>query len=108
MGTVNLHLTPEEAAGIISKGKSYVFKDQPQGRAGDNFFVNGRKFELIDVCERSLSIISQSYHTLDGYPTSTDFISGWKAAHNGEWNPEAVRYVHWFRDITAPMTNDLI
>lgn len=108
MGTVNLNLTPDEVTGILSKGKSYVFKDHPYGKAGDKFSINGRKFELIDVCERSLNVISRYYHIMDGYPTSADFVSGWKAAHSGEWDPGAVLYVHWFRDVTVPPTNDLI
>ena len=108
MSTVNMHLTPDEVSEVLGKGKTFVFKDRPCGKAGDKFSINGRTFELIDVSERSLNMISRYYHTMDGHPTSADFVSSWKAAHNGEWSPGAVLYVHWFRDITAPLTNDLI
>ncbi|WP_158308934.1 hypothetical protein [Methanocella arvoryzae] len=45
-------------------------------------------------------MITRYCHTIDGQPTSADFISKWKATHNGQWYPEAKMYVHWFRDVT--------
>ncbi len=108
MGNVNLHLTQDEESDILKKGRGYVFKSRPQGRTGDIFSIDGRRFELVDVCERSLSMISKQYYTLKGYSTPSDFAAAWKREHPGEWNPDAKLYVHWFRDITGPLTNDLI
>ena len=108
MGTISLQLTPEEVTEVLGKGKTCVFKDHPYGKAGDRFFINGRTYELIDVSERSLDMISLYCHAIDGQPTSADFVSKWKAAHDGQWDPEALIYVHWFRDVTAQLTNDLI
>jgi hypothetical protein len=108
MSIVNLHLTPDEEAGILKKGKSYVFKARPQGRTGDIFAINGRQFELIDVCERSLSMISRQYHTMDGYASPSDFVAGRKDDHGDKQGLDTKLYIHWFRDITSPKTDDLI
>ncbi len=108
MSTVNLHLTSAEEAGILNKRKGYVFKDRPWGKAGDTFSVDGRQFELIDVSERSLNNVSQKYHTMDGYATPSDFLSGWKTVYGSEGDPGSILYIHWFRDITKPESNDLI
>lgn len=108
MGNVNIQLTQDEEADILKRGRGFVFKSTPQGRAGDTFSIDGRRFELVDVCERSLSMVSQQYYTIDGYSTPSDFSAAWKRAHRGVWDPDAKLYVHWFRDVTSQLTNDLI
>lgn len=108
MGNVNFHLTQDEEADILTKGRGFVFKNTPQGRAGDTFSIDGRRFELIDICERSLGTVSRQYYTIDGYSTPADFAAAWKRTHRVEWNPDAKLYVHWFRDVTSQLTNDLI
>jgi hypothetical protein len=85
MGNVNLRLTHDEEADILKKGRSYVFKTTPQGRTGDTFSIDGRRFELIDVCERSMDSVSRQYHTMGGYSTPSDFDAAWKRGHSGKW-----------------------
>lgn len=107
MGNVDLHLTQDEMADIMKKGRGYVFKESPQGRTGDTFSINGRRFELVDVCERPLSTIFRQYYTISGYTSPSDFAADLKRAH-GESASDSKLYVHWFRDITSSQTEDLI
>jgi hypothetical protein len=97
MGTVDLQLTQAEKESIV-KGKSHVFKDMPHGRAGDTFDVDGRRFEVIDVCERPISRIDR-YSVLREYSTLPTFIEEWNASHSSPCGPETFLFIHWFRNI---------
>jgi hypothetical protein len=108
MKDVDLHLTMEEVRDIIDEGTRHVFRSAPLGRAWDTFNINGKRFELIDVSERSVNAIANKYYRIEHYRSPEDFILGWKASHSGSCDPEQLLYIHWFRDITGNQGSDLI
>ena len=98
MGTVDLRLTPAEQQSILRDRKRHVFKDTSRARAWDTFTVNGERFEIIDVSERSLGAIASAYYPIEGCRSPGDFIRAWKARHSGDWRPEQTVFIHWFRE----------
>ncbi len=101
MKDVDLHLTCDELENILKEGTRHVFRSAPLGRAWDTFHVNGNHYELIDVSERSMGTIANTYYRLENYSTPEDFIRSWKDSHAGRWEPEQMLYIHWFRDIAG-------
>jgi|AGTN01.1.fsa_nt_gi hypothetical protein len=99
MGTVDIRLTPAEIK-CISEGTCHVYKSVPCGRPGDTFTVNDRRFEIIDVSERSLKAIANRYYRMEGYDSPADFLLDW-TAHYSLQDPECRIYVHWFRKIDS-------
>lgn len=105
---VDLHLTQEEEKYILNQGTRHVFRNAPLARAWDTFQVNGKQYEIIDVSERPLNTVANSYYRMENYGTPEEFIGGWKARNSGKWDPEQVLYIHWFRDVTVMPGSDLI
>ncbi|RPJ36507.1 MAG: hypothetical protein EHM35_08005 [Planctomycetaceae bacterium] len=101
MGTADLCLTPAEEKSILS-GKRHIYKSVPCARAWDTFLVDGKRFEIIDVSERSLYTIANKYYPIEGCQSPHDFIRDWRAGHSGDWSPEQAVYVHWFRETGEP------
>jgi hypothetical protein len=108
MKDVDLHLTSDELENIINEGTCHIFRSAPLGRAWDTFHANGKRYEIIDVSERSAGSIARMYYRLENCSSSEDFIHRWKKSHSGGWEPERMVYIHWFRDITGSPGNDLI
>jgi hypothetical protein len=108
MKDVDLHLTRDELEDILNKGTRHVFRSTPLGRAWDTFHVNGKRYEIIDVSERSMGTVANTYYRMENCSTPGEFIRRWKASHSGNWEPGQMLYIHWFRDVTVPMENDLI
>jgi hypothetical protein len=106
--TVNLHLTQEEEKRILNEGTRHVFRDAPMARAWDTFQVDGRRYEIIDVSERSLNTIADRYYRMEHCSSPDEFIRAWKAGNSGRWDPERMLYIHWFRDVTSAPGTDLI
>ncbi len=105
---INLNLTQDEECRILADRARHVFREAPVGRAWDIFGVNGKRFELIDVSERSLAVAASTYYRLERCGSPEDFIRRWKADHRGHWDPEQMIFIHWFRDISFNQTNDLV
>jgi hypothetical protein len=108
MKDVDLQLTRDELDHVLNEGTCHVFRSTPLGRTWDTFRVNGRRYEIIDVSERSMGTIAHMYYRLENCNSPEDFIHNWKARHSGSWEPERMLYIHWFRDITGNPGNDLI
>jgi len=108
MKDVDMQLTRDELDHVLNEETCHVFRSTPLGRAWDTFRINGRRYEIIDVSERSLGTIAQMYYRLENYRSPEDFIRSWKASHSGRWESEWMLYIHWFRDITGNPGNDLI
>ncbi len=108
MKDVDLHLTSDELENILKEGTRHVFRSAPLGRAWDTFNVNGKRYELIDVSERSTGTVASMYYRLENCSSPEEFIRSWKASHAGSWKPEQMLYIHWFRDITGNPGSDLI
>jgi hypothetical protein len=98
MTTVDLQLTQGEKERIVG-GQSHVYKDTPHGHAGDIFNVDGKRFEIIDICERSMDRIAGKYGVLWEYGSLSSFIEERKASHPGPCEPEMALFIHWFRQI---------
>lgn len=108
MKEIDLHLTCDETEKIVHEGIRHVYRTAPGGRAWDTFHTNGRRFEIIDVSERSAGTTASTYYRLEGCATPEDYIRGWKESHGGHWEPDQILYIHWFRDISSPKEDDLI
>lgn len=106
MKDVDLHLTRDEVEDILNKGTRYIFRSTPECQAWDRFHINGKRYEIIDVSERSVGTIANKYYRLENYRSPEDFIRSWKASHPGEWKPGHMLYIHWFRGITGNLDND--
>jgi hypothetical protein len=108
MNDVDMKLTNDERDCVLNKGTCHVFRSAPLGRTWDTFQVNGKRYEIIDISERSMSTIARVYYRLENYRSPEDFIRSWNASHSGRWESERMLYIHWFRDITGNPGNDLI
>jgi hypothetical protein len=98
MTMVDLQLTQSEKE-RIARGTGLVYKDAPCGRAGDIFTLDGKKYEIIDVCERSLNVVAKKYTVLGGYATIAEFVAAWEARHRSSCEPGMSLFIHWFRQI---------
>jgi hypothetical protein len=98
MATVDLQLTQAEKESIV-KGKGHVFKDRSRARAGDLFNVDGKQFEIIDVCERSIERIARQYSLLLEYGSLSGYLEEWNASHSSPCKPEMPLFIHWFRQV---------
>jgi hypothetical protein len=98
MGTIELELSEVEKD-LIMGGRGFILKETPYGRAGDTFAISGRRFEIIDVCERSLGRISRQYPQISECDYLSGYIKGWEARHRRECEPGTSLFIHWFRQI---------
>lgn len=98
MRTVDLHLTEAEKDSIL-KGRGYVLKDTPYGRAGDTFAVDGKRFEIIDVNERSLNRLSRQCDSIIECGALSSYISERKTQNSTPDDPGTSIFIHWFRQI---------
>lgn len=99
MADLDLALSaPERAA--IGEGRTFLVRDRPAGRAGDVFAADGRRFEIVDVNERSLGSVADRLFVAAGYDSPEGFIAGWEASR-GRWDPGRKVYVCWFRPIAG-------
>lgn len=96
MAIVDLQLTEADTKHIL-RGASLVFKEAPCGRAGDTFVVDGREFEIVDVCERTMGAIARQYSVFGGYKSLPDMIKAWDASHARPCRADSVLFIHWFR-----------
>lgn len=100
MSGINLELTEREKTAIL-RGRGYVFRSRPLGRAGDEFSVDGKLFEIVDVSERTLATVARTYYTIDVFDPAADSIEGCKIMDSDRWEPEKAIYIHWFRPIAS-------
>ena len=98
MSKIDLDLSENEKERIIG-GRGYILKETPYGRAGDTFAINGCRFEIIDVCERSLSRISRQYPLISECEYLSGYIKEWEARHRSQCEPGTSLFIHWLRQI---------
>ena len=97
MADLELMLSKDEKA-AIRDGRTFLLRGQPAGRAGDIFSAAGRRFEIVDVCERTLGSVADRLFVAAGYDSPEGFIAGWEASR-GHWDPDRKVYVCWFRPL---------
>jgi hypothetical protein len=96
MADIDLELTRAEKAAILN-GCGHLYRDRPMGKAGDLFSIQGKRFEIIDVSQRTLETVANNYYSMEGFTSPCDFMEAWKTGRPGRWEPEKRVYVHWFR-----------
>ena len=99
MAELDFALDEDEKA-AIREGRTFLLREQPAGRAGDVFSADGRRFEIVDVSERTLGSVADRLFVAAGYDSTEGFIVGWEAAR-GRWDPDQKIYVCWFRPAPA-------
>ena len=68
------------------------------GKVGDTFSVDGKCYLLMGVIQMPLWFVKKFLYGLEGARDSMEFEQVWRDIFRGEFNPDKLVWVHFFRE----------
>ena len=93
---ISLSFSPDMEMAILEGRKVCTTRRAVYAQAGDQFHVRGRKYQIVDVVEGSLSDISGYYYLLEGFSEPQEFCDFWARCYGVQWDGGQIGYVHFF------------
>lgn len=90
---------PDMKKAILEGRKICTTRSEAKGRVKDWFLLDGRKFKFVAVFSIRLGNVTRFLFRAEGVVTSGDFIRLWRSLHRGHYNPEAYKFVHFFKEV---------
>jgi len=79
--------------------KVCTHRSSQRGERGDWFIADGVMYVILDVWGRTLVKIREDFFHLEGFETPDEFEADHRSRHNGEFDCDEFRVIHWFARI---------
>ena len=87
---------------LLSGTKTVTSRSKPYGTAGDQFVVEGKRFELTNIVRMPLGVVYDRLWEPSGAEDGFDFIKIYNRLHPGKpYDPFREVYVHFFKEVGA-------
>jgi hypothetical protein len=99
MSEIILPFRPDMRTLILQGRKTATSRFRRHGHPSDHFYVDGRRFVITEVRLKTLGWVASTFYKEEGFDSPDGFWQVWREIHPKRSDPEALVWVHIFKEV---------